>query len=144
MKFKLLILLYLFFISLAFSKTNFSDADTVKRKVTKTENKKILHDAPTKQIGKGCGKIDAILAIIGQAIDVGAPTYNEGNHVGCYMIYEGAAYKILHKYGSKCKDVKNLLEDALDKAYASFDAVEKAWIMRVAFDQILGEATVTK
>ncbi len=144
MKFKLTFILYLLFISPIFSETNLLPADTVKRKITKTENKKILHHAPTKQIGKGCGKIDAILAIIGQAIDVGAPTYNEGNHVGCYMIYEGAAYKILHKYGSKCKDVKTLLEDALDKAYASFDATEKAWIMRVAFDQILGEPTVTK
>lgn len=144
MKIKAAFVLFLLFSFPLFSKVNFIDSDTVKRKITKTENKKILHDAPKKQIGKWCGKIDAISTIIAQAIDVGAPTYNEGNHVGCYMIYEGAAYKVLHKHGSKCKDVKNILEDALDKAYSSFDAIEKAWIMRVAFDQILGEPTVTK
>ena len=64
--------------------------------------------------------------------------------MGCYRIYEGAAYKILHKYSSKCKDVRNLLETALEKSYGNYSAAEKAWIMRMAFDQILGVPTTTK
>ncbi len=91
-----------------------------------------------------CNKIDAVEQIISDAISIGAPTYNQGNHVGCYRIYEGAAYKILYKYGSKCKDIKNTLEVALEKSYGDYNASEKAWIMRMAFDKILGVPTTTK
>jgi hypothetical protein len=95
-------------------------------------------------IGKDCEKIEAIYVIISQAIETGAPTYNAGNHLGCYMIYEGAAYKILHKYGTRCVDVSNVLEGALEKSYGNYSSTDKAWIMRMAFDQILGEETKTK
>jgi hypothetical protein len=88
-----------------------------------------------------CNKIEAVEQIISDAISIGAPTYNQGNHIGCYRIYEGAAYKILYKYGSKCKDIKNTLEVALEKSYGDYDASEKAWIMRMAFDKILGVQT---
>ncbi len=93
--------------------------------------------------GGDCKKIEAVEQIISEAISVGAPTYNQGNHIGCYRVYEGAAYKILYKYGSKCKDVKNTLEDALEKSYGDYSASEKAWIMRMAFDKILGVPTRT-
>ena len=96
------------------------------------------------EMAKDCAKIEAVAEIISEAIAVGAPTYNEGNHIGCYRIYEGAAYKILHKYGTKCKNVKNTLEIALEKSYGDYSVTDKAWIMRMAFDQILGVPTVTK
>lgn len=102
------------------------------------------HTLAAPKIGKDCDKIEAIYVIIGQAIETGAPTYNSGNHQGCYMIYEGAAYKILYKYGSRCSDVSNILEAALEKSYGANNATDKAWIMRMAFDQILGEPTQTK
>ncbi len=102
------------------------------------------HTAAAPKIGKDCEKIDAIYVIIAQAIDAGAPTYNAGNHLACYMIYEGAAYKILHKYGGRCVDVSNILESALEKSYGNYSATDKAWIMRMAFDEILGEPTKTK
>lgn len=91
-----------------------------------------------------CKKIEAIREIISEAIAVGAPTYNEGNHIGCYRIYEGAAYKIIYRHGSKCKEVKSLLEDALEMSYGNYNASEKAWIMRIVFDKILGVPTVTR
>ena len=96
------------------------------------------------KVGKDCEKIDAIYIVIDQAIEAGAPAYNNGDHLSCYMIYEGAAYKILHKYGSRCADVTNILESALEKSYGNYSVTDKAWIMRMAFDKILGEPTKTK
>lgn len=103
-------------------------------------DKKIL--LPAKPLD--CANITAVNIIIDEAISCGAPTYNAGNHIGCYRIYEGAAYKILYKYGSKCKDVKKLLEAALELSYGDYSSTEKAWIMRKAFDEILGVPTTTK
>jgi hypothetical protein len=85
-----------------------------------------------------------ITTIIDEAISVGAPTYNSGNYVGCYRIYEGASYKILYLYGSKCKDERKILKEALEKSYGDYSFSEKAWIMRMAFDRILGVPTITK
>ena len=92
---------------------------------------------------KGCKDIEAIYTLIGDAIDVGAPIYNEGRPLGCYKIYEGTAYKIIYLYGNKCKDVKNVLQTALKKCNDYYSASEKAWVMRRAFDQILGVPTIT-
>lgn len=95
-------------------------------------------------LGKGCKQVNTAYLIILEAIEVGAPTYNNGNHVGCYKIYEGAAYKILYLYGNKCKVIRKRLETALIKvAEGEYKAGEKAWIMRMAFDDILGVPTKT-
>ena len=91
-----------------------------------------------------CEKIAYVDSIIDQAISIGAPTYNDGNHIGCYRIYEGASYKILYKYGTQCERVSEILRTALDKSYNAFTSSEKAWIMRAAFDKILGVPTKTK
>lgn len=102
------------------------------------------HAAPLRPEASDCANSTAINIIIDEAISCGAPTYNAGNHIGCYRIYEGAAYKILYKYGGKCKDVKKLLEAALELSYGDYSSTEKAWIMRKAFDEILGVPTTTK
>lgn len=91
-----------------------------------------------------CEKTDSVQSAILTAIDIGAPTYNQGNYLGCYRIYEGAAYKILYKYGGACIRVGQILKTAIEKSYGDFSDSEKAWIMRVAFDEILGETTRTK
>jgi hypothetical protein len=92
---------------------------------------------------KGCKSIQEIYQVIEDAIFVGAPTYNAGNQLGCYRIYEGAAYKIIYYYGSQCKDIKKLLKTALKKCDDYFSASDKAWVMRKAFDEILGVPTIT-
>jgi len=97
-----------------------------------------------KSITLECQKTASIDTIISEAIAVGAPTYNEGNYIGCYRIYEGAAYKIIYKYGLQCEQIKEILQTALNKSYGAYTSSEKAWIMRVAFDKILGEPTRTK
>ena len=119
-------------------------ADTTKERPT-TRIKK-LQSPPTSDnnFAKNCEKIEAVINIIEEAISVGAPTYNTGNHSACYLIYQGAAYKIIYLYGAKCKQVKNVLETAVEKAQGNYSSTDKAWIMRMAFDQILGVPTETK
>ena len=91
-----------------------------------------------------CASIDAVDTIIWEAINIGAPTYNQGNYLGCYRIYEGASYKIIYLHASVCPRVSEILKTALEKSYSAFTDSEKAWIMRAAFDQILGVPTKTK
>ena len=90
-----------------------------------------------------CSDSDAIKKIIADAIELGAPIYNAGLHIGCYRIYEWAAYKILYMYGSSCKEVEKILKKAVDKSHSDYSDTEKAWLMRAAFDMILGEPTRT-
>ncbi len=90
------------------------ERDTSRAKV-KTKNTVVLNNTPDTTLIKKCGNIDVIYVVIEEAINVGAPTYNTGNLMGCYRIYEGAAYKIIYKYGDKCKEVKKILEAALEK-----------------------------
>ena len=91
---------------------------------------------------KGCKDIEAVYRIIEETIYVGAPIYNEGNPFGCFLVYEGAAYKILNKYGGKCKDVKKILEAGLKTCNDFYTASDKAWVLRKAFDTILGVPTI--
>jgi hypothetical protein len=120
-----------------------TDIDTSNTKI-KISKRALNHTLEVEKKIKDCEKTEAIHIILSEAISVGAPTYNTGNHIGCYRIYEGAAYKILHRYGTKCKEVQKILESALEKSYGDYNATEKAWIMRMAFDKILGVPTVTK
>ena len=90
-----------------------------------------------------CSDSDAIKKIIADAIELGAPIYNAGLHTGCYRIYEWAAYKILYIYGSNCKEVEKIVKKAIDKSHGDYSDTEKAWLMRAAFDMILGEPTRT-
>ena len=91
-----------------------------------------------------CSKIGAVDTIIYEAIDIGAPTYNLKNYLGCYRIYEGASYKIIYMYGSQCARIKEILQTAIEKSYGNYSDSDKAWIMRMAFDEILGVETKTK
>lgn len=130
-------ILFLFILFSVYGSSNTLPSDTTKVQL-KPNTKKI------EDLTKGCKEAENILNIIYQAIEIGAPTYNNGNHAGCYLIYEGAAYKILHKYANKCKLVKTLLEEVLKLSYLTPNVTEKAWVMRMAFDKILGEPTTTR
>lgn len=90
-----------------------------------------------------CDHNDEIGKIIVDAIDVGAPTYNGGNYIGCYRIYDASAYKILYLYGDKCNDIMTILKSCIEKCHGDYSDIQKAWIMRAGFDKILGEPTVT-
>jgi hypothetical protein len=88
-----------------------------------------------------CKDSAAIQKIITDAISLGAPIYNTGLYIGCYRVYEWAAYKIIYVYGSSCPEAEKILKAAVDQSHSDYSDTEKAWIMRAAFDKILGEPT---
>ena len=52
--------------------------------------------------GCSAGSIALILKAIGDAVEIGAPLYNEGNFEGCYHVYEGAASDLERKLKGTC------------------------------------------
>ncbi|WP_431209664.1 hypothetical protein ACQ86N_26410 [Puia sp. P3] len=102
-----------------------------------------FNSAPSDTIPGKCPMNDEIEKIIGEAISLGAPAYNAGMHMACYRIYEWASYKILYEYGKDCLEITKMLKTAIDKSHGDYSDTEKAWIMRVAFDKILGQPTQT-
>ncbi len=91
-----------------------------------------------------CANSIEIEKIIDDAISLGAPIYNEGLHMARYRIYEWAAYKIIYVYGVTCKNVEVILKTAIEKSHGDYSDTEKAWMMRAAFDKIMGVPTQTK
>lgn len=81
--------------------------------------------------------------VIAQAISIGAPVYNAGSPLGCYRIYEGAAYKLLFMLDRSCPDLTAFVRASLAQAEADAAIDRKAWTMRRTFDTILGEPTST-
>lgn len=72
---------------------------------------------------------------ISDAISVGAPVYNSGDHVACFRIYEGTALRL--ERDSDCKAVREALGQGLLRAETLESGTEKAWAMRDAFDGLL-------
>ncbi|MBA2612679.1 MAG: hypothetical protein H0U95_11945 [Bacteroidetes bacterium] len=142
---KIYFLIFIFTLNFAAfgnSKTTFGD--TTKMGLTRSKKAVLTAVTYTGTVDKGNRKMELVVAIIDEAISIGAPTYNEGNRAACYKIYEGAAYKILHKYGKKCTETADILETALEKSYGNYSITDKAWIMRMAFDKIEGVQTQTQ
>jgi serine protease Do len=85
----------------------------------------------------GCDKeaLGEVVAAISQAIDLGAPLYNQGNHEACYRIYEGTAMK-LEREGA-CKGVREAFGNGLLRASTLDSFTEKAWALRDTFDGLL-------
>ena len=93
----------------------------------------------------GCGDRDvAMLAHgISDAIAVGAPLYNEGNHRACYQIYQSAASDIETRLPKACQGPKRALAQGRVRASKLRSPTEQAWAMRDAFDG-LAEAIVRR
>jgi S1-C subfamily serine protease len=96
--------------------------------------------ALTDSVYDGCKKpdVDDIVKTISEAIELGAPLYNEGTRKGyeaCYKIYEGAAIKL--EQSVACKGVKSTFGDGLLRASTMDSYKEKAWAMRDAFDGLM-------
>jgi hypothetical protein len=73
---------------------------------------------------------------IEQAIGIGAPLYNDGNHEGCYRIYSNTALAIDHKV-SGCTGARAALLAGVKRADGVEGYTAKAWAMRDAFDGVL-------
>ncbi|MCA9298911.1 MAG: hypothetical protein KDA28_07585 [Phycisphaerales bacterium] len=88
-----------------------------------------------------CSVLDGVDLVIAEAIYIGAPVYNAGSALGCYRIYEGAAYKLLYLLGDECADVTAVLRFGLILSAQEADDDSAAWRMRETFDTILGDTT---
>jgi serine protease Do len=75
-----------------------------------------------------------VVRLLGDAIEAGAPLYNEGNPDACYHMYDGAASDLLRKLPSSCKGPAKAIADAQKHAASLSDASAQAWAMRDAFD----------
>jgi len=73
---------------------------------------------------------------IGEAIDVGAPLYNDGNFAACYHIYEGAASDIEQRLAKRCQGPRLALAQGRSNAAKLSDPSAQAWAIRDAFDGI--------
>ena len=84
-----------------------------------------------------CSEADIANALqaIQAAITSGAPIYNQGNHEGCFRIYEGTALRLERE--SSCQGVRDALGQGMLRASTMESATLKAWAMRDAFDGLL-------
>jgi hypothetical protein len=78
-----------------------------------------------------------IRSYLALAIQIGAPAYNGGDHRGCYEVYACTARMLLRAVDGAESD-KQLLRKALEQCSTVPDVNEQAWILRHAFDAVLG------
>jgi serine protease Do len=109
---------------------------------TADPNVKVDRNVPVHALAvfDGCkgDDIEDIVRQIGEAIENGAPLYNNGNHEACFRIYEGTAIKLEHDV--PCAGVRSAFGDGLLRANGMKTYTEKAWAMRDAFDGLLDAA----
>jgi serine protease Do len=88
---------------------------------------------------QGCadGDLQLLALTVENAIQVGAPLYNDGNFAACYHVYEGAALDAERKLKAACRGPKKALGDGRRKAAGLNDAAAQAWAMRDAFDGLM-------
>jgi serine protease Do len=82
--------------------------------------------------------IQSIIRQIGEAIEAGAPLYNDAKHEACFRIYEGTAVKF--ERDAPCVGVRAAFGDGLLRAGGLTSYTEKAWAMRDTFDGLLDAA----
>ncbi len=81
-------------------------------------------------------ELQSVVGAIAQAIDVGAPLYNQGNFEACYRIYAGAALEV-QRGVSRCVGPKKALSVGLATAEKQSNWSAKAWAMRDSFDGLI-------
>jgi len=87
--------------------------------------------------GQAGDPLQFIRSFLGLAIQIGAPAYNLGDQRGCYEVYACTARMLLA--GVKgADDARETLRQALEHCSTRVDVNEMAWVMRRAFDAILG------
>jgi hypothetical protein len=87
----------------------------------------------------GCSKtdLDTVEVRIQDAINVGAPLYNEGDFGGCYRTYDTAAESIGRTTEKTCKGPAGILKTGRERAAKLSTSAAQAWAMRDAFDGLL-------
>jgi serine protease Do len=87
---------------------------------------------------EGCApeRLNEIRGAIEDAIKLGAPLYNDGNHEACYRVYAAAALDMNRKLAA-CPGPKRALLQGVERADAISPWDGKAWAMRDTFDGLL-------
>ena len=80
---------------------------------------------------------ELIFKTLQDAIEVGAPLYNEGKLAACYHIYEGAAADLEQRLPGACSGPKRALAEGQQRAAKLAEPSAQAWAMRDSFDGVL-------
>ncbi len=80
--------------------------------------------------------LEQITFAIGDAIEVGAPLYNDGHAEACFRIYQGTALELTQRLEG-CPGPVGALEEGLARADGEDGFEAKAWAMRDTFDGLL-------
>jgi hypothetical protein len=80
--------------------------------------------------------MNAVKAHLHSAIQIGAPTYNEGRYEDCFRIYKNAAEAAMSASGGHAALVSRLQAAVMD-ASRQKDPSQQAWTMRRAMDDVL-------
>lgn len=112
-------------------KTKGDDEDKIVREVP--------HHDPS-AVFKGCSgqQIADVVQAIWDAIEVGAPLYNDGDYNACFKIYEKTASRL--EQSGPCPGVRTAFGDGLLKANTKQSLRAKAWAMRDTFDGLINAA----
>ena len=86
----------------------------------------------------GASPLEVIRTYLTLAIQIGAPAYNQGDHRGCYEVYACTARLLLHATEG-ADEARELLRDALQRGATMPDVGQQAWVLRHAFDTVLGK-----
>lgn len=100
----------------------------------KIERRVPVHDLA---VLDGCSpsELAEVAKAITDAIELGAPLYNAGNHEACFRIYEGTSIKL--EKDAKCAGVRDAFREGLRRAGDLESFTEKAWALRDTFDGML-------
>ncbi len=93
-----------------------------------------IHE-PSVLDGCDAAQMAVIAQGISEAIAVGAPLYNAGNHEACYRVYEGTSMHL--EKDAACAGVRAAFTVGLGRASTMVTFKEKAWALRDAFDGLL-------
>ncbi|MCY1045112.1 serine protease [Corallococcus sp. bb12-1] len=87
---------------------------------------------------EGCATpaVESVAALLGHAINVGAPAYNRGDVEGCYRLYAHTAEQLIDERDD-CPGVQRALRDGLLRCESLPDAEDRAWALRDTFDGLM-------
>lgn len=121
------------------SMAEFAQLTAPKPETVEAGGKKIVRKVPRHEltIFEKCDdkEIAATVKAISEAIELGAPLYNQGNHEACFRIYEGTSMRVERE--SNCKGVREAFGAGLLRAGTFESFTEKAWALRDMFDGLL-------
>ncbi|HEY3501106.1 MAG TPA: trypsin-like peptidase domain-containing protein [Polyangiaceae bacterium] len=121
--------------------SDFTRAVARLRRRVETPERKIPRHPPTVFAGCDDRSIALMAHGISDAIAVGAPLYNQGNHRACFQIYQGAASDIENRLPKACQGPKRALAQGRSRAAELKDPAAQAWAMRDTFDGLVEAIT---